>query len=81
MYASVIYIQQLTPPRMNYRGCRDTVANPPTCGLLVYDPILKFRGESICMTAAGFMFNSLRRFTQILREMINDESFCLNTGR
>eukprot|EP00439_Symbiodinium_sp_Y106_P062918 s44_g9.t1 len=36
--------------------------------------MLKFRGESICMTAAGFMFNSLRRFTQILREMINDES-------
>ena len=50
-------------------------------GLLVYDPILKFRRESICMTAAGFIFNSLRRFTQILREMINDESFCLNTRR
>ena len=27
------------------------------------------------MTAAGFVFSSLRRFTQILREMINEESF------
>ena len=33
------------------------------------------------MTAAAVILNSLRPFTQILREMINDESFCLNTRR
>ena len=49
--------------------------------LLVYGSVLKFRRESIRMTAAAFILNSLRPFTQILREMTNDESFCLNTRR
>ena len=67
------------PPRRTTATCRDTATNPPTFGLLVYDSVLKFRRESIGMTAAAFILNSLRAFTQILREMINDESFCLNT--
>ena len=33
------------------------------------------------MTAAASILNSLRPFTQILPQMINDESFCLNTRR
>ena len=68
------------PPPWTTARCRETT-NPPTFRLLVYDSVLKFRRESICMTAAAFILNSLRPCTQILREMINDESFCLNTRR
>ena len=72
-----IYMRMRTPlpPR-----CRDIATNPPTFRLLVYDPVLKFRKENICMTAAAFIFNSLRLSMQILRE-INDETFCVNTRR
>ena len=38
-----IYMHANPPPPRTTAGCRDTVANPPTCGLLVYDPIP--RGE------------------------------------
>ena len=74
-----IYIYANPPPRRT--RCRDTATNRLMFRLLVYDPVLKFRRESICMTAAAFILNSLRPLTQTLRKMINDESFCLNTRR
>ena len=39
-----------------------TTARSSSFRLLVYDSVLKFRRESICMTAAAFIFNSLRPF-------------------
>ena len=74
-----IYIYAKPPP-WTTAGCRDTATNPPTIRLLVYDPVLKLRGGSICMTAAAFILNSLRPFTQILRNMIKDEYPKINMG-
>ena len=41
------YATPRPPPRTTAR-CRDTAANPPTFRLLVYNPVLKFRGLIAC---------------------------------